>query len=105
MPGGIDHNPGMSGPDGQVAGLRMGHSPKFLDPCIEVGRGRVFIRETSALVERMDQMRAIGRVTGGMQRGTNNRQALTPSQRPEPSRLVLTALRQRGRNDYQAENQ
>ena len=103
MPGGTDHNPGMSAPDGQVAGLRIQHSAEFVNPCVEFGRGRVIIGKAGALEETVDQVRAIGLATAGMQCGTNNRQAFTPSQQPGRSRLVLTLLCQRGRDGQQAE--
>ena len=58
---GIDHDPGMSAPDGQVTHLRTCDSSKVTRPFIKVGRARVLIRETGALVEFVDKMRAIGR--------------------------------------------
>ncbi|MFZ0773419.1 MAG: hypothetical protein WCA49_06760 [Candidatus Sulfotelmatobacter sp.] len=103
MLGGIDHDPGMSAPDGQVAGLRICHSAEFVNPCVEVGRGGVLIREAGALKEGVDQVRAVGRVMAGAQCGTNNRQALMPGQRAGPSPLVLTLLCRRGRDGQQAE--
>ena len=60
MLGRIDHNPGVSVPDGQVARLRICHPAKFVDPRIEVRRGRVFVRETRALIESVNEVRAIG---------------------------------------------
>lgn len=60
---GIDHNPSVSAPDGQVARLRTGHSLKFVNPRIEVGRGRVLIRETGAGIESVDKMGTIGKET------------------------------------------
>ena len=60
MLNGIDHNPGMSAPDGQVARLRTCDSPKFVDPRVKVRRARVFIRETGALIEFVDKVGAVG---------------------------------------------
>ncbi len=102
---GIDHDPGMSAPDGQITGLRICHSPEFVSPCVEIRRGRVLIRETGAHIEGVDQVRAVGSMMARMQCGTNNRQALMPSQGPGRSRLVRALLCQRGRGDQQAEQQ
>jgi hypothetical protein len=103
MLGGIDHDPGMSAPDGQVAGFRACHSAEFVNPCVEVGRRGVLIRKAGALIEGVDQVRAIGRVMAGMQCGTHNRKALAPSHGPWSSRIVLTLLCERGRDDCQGE--
>jgi hypothetical protein len=106
MLGGIDHNSGMSGPDGQVAGLRPGHPPEFVNPRVEVRRGRVFIGEPGVLIECVDQVRAVGgkaRTVAGIECDTQNGQALMPSQGPGPSRLSLILLCQRGRDARQAE--
>lgn len=103
MLGGIDHDPGVSAPYGQVARLGICYPAEFVNPCVEVGRGGVVIGEAGALVEGVDQVRAIGRVMAGMQCGAHNRQSLMPSQGPGRTRLVLTLLRQRGRDDQQAE--
>ena len=91
MLGGIDHDPGMSGPDGQVARLRVFHSPEFVDPRVEVRRTCVAIRETGALVESVDKVGAIGGETmmAGIESGTQNRQSLIPSERPGRNRFVL----------------
>lgn len=77
---GIDHDPGMSAPDGQVARLRTCYSTEFVSPCVEVGRWGIVIGEAGALVNGVDQVRAIGRVTAGMQCGMNDRQSFMPSQ-------------------------
>jgi len=106
MPGGVDHNPGMSAPDGEVARLRIRHSAEFVNPGVEVGRGGVLIREADALIEGVDQVGAIGRgtrVMAGMQCGAHNRQALMPGEGAGPSPLVLTLLCPRGRDAQQAE--
>src|SRR5580704_905368 len=103
MLGGIDDDPGVSAPDGQVAGLRICYSAEVVDPFVEVGRGSIVVGEAGAFVQGVNEVRAIGRVMGGMQGGTNDRQSLMPSQRPGRSRLVLTLLCQRGRDDQQAE--
>src|SRR4029077_18226945 len=92
MLNGIDHNPGMSTPDGQIARLRICDSPKFIDPRVKLRRARVFIRQTSALVDSVDKMGAVEsklRMMPGIQRDIQNRQTLTPSQRPGPDRLLL----------------
>jgi len=60
---GIDHNPSVSAPDGQVARLRTCHSLKLVNPRVEVRRGRVLIRETGACIESVDKMRTIGKET------------------------------------------
>jgi hypothetical protein len=99
---GIDHNPGMSAPDGQIARLRICHSAEFIKPRIKVGRGGVIIGMAGALIESVDQVRAIGLVMAGMQCGANDRQSLMPGQRPGRSRLVLTFLRPRGWDRNQA---
>jgi hypothetical protein len=61
MLNGIDHNPSMSAPDGQVARLRICDSSKFVDARVEIRRARVFIRETGALIESVDKVGAIAR--------------------------------------------
>ena len=89
---GIDHNPSMSQPDGQVARLRICDSSKFVDSCIKVRRARVFIRQTGELIDSVDKVGAVEsklRVIVGIQREIQNGRALTPSQRPEPDRLLL----------------
>ncbi len=66
MLSGIDHNPGMSAPDRQIAGLGICYSAEFVNPRVEVGRGSVVIGEASALIEGVDQVRAIWRVMAGI---------------------------------------
>jgi hypothetical protein len=61
MPIGIYHDPGMSAPDDQVTHLRTCDSSKLIRSIIKVGGARVLIRETGALKEFMDEMRAIRR--------------------------------------------
>jgi hypothetical protein len=102
MLGGVDHNPGMSAPDGQIAGLRICHSAEFINPRVEVGRGSVIIGMAGALIKTVDEVRAIGLVMAGMQRDANDRQSLMPGQRPGRSRLVLTFLRRCGWDRHQA---
>src|ERR1700724_4737343 len=88
----IDHNPGMSAPDGQVARLRICDSSKFVDPRVKVRGARVFIRQTGALIDSVDKVGAVEsklRMIAGIQRDIQNRQPLTASQRPEPDRLRL----------------
>jgi len=96
MLGGVDHNPGMTAPDGQIAGLRICHAPEFINSGVEVGRGGVVIGVARALIKSVDEVRAIGLVMAGMQCGANDRQSLMPGQRPGRSRLVLTFLCRRG---------
>ena len=105
MLSGIDHNPGMSGPDGQVAGLWMCDLPETLNPSVEVGRWRVVIRETGALVKCVDQVRAIrrARVMTGAECDPQNRQALGAGQGPGSSELVLMLLCKRGWDACQAD--
>src|ERR1700686_2756665 len=103
MLSGIDYNPGMSAPDGQVAGLGICHAAELVNACVEVGRGGVLIREAGALIEGMDQVRAVGRAMAGMPCGANNRQALAAGERAGRSPLVLSLLCQRGWDDQQAE--
>src|SRR4029077_1946115 len=89
---GINHNPSMSAPDGQVARLRLCDSPKFVDPHIKVRRARVFIRPTGALIDSVDKVGAVEselRTIAGIQRDIQNRQTLTASQRPGADRLLL----------------
>ena len=99
---GIDYDPGMSAPDGQIAGLRVYHSAEFVNPCVEVGRGSVIIGVAGALIKTVDEMRAIGLVMAGMQGGANNHQSLMPGQRPGRSRLVLALLCRRSWDCQQA---
>ena len=70
---GIDHYPGMSTPDGQIAGLRLCDSAEFVRTFVEVGRGGVIIAESDALIDGVDQMRAIDLVMAGMQCSADNR--------------------------------
>jgi hypothetical protein len=66
----------MSAPDGQVARLRIGYALKFVNSQVEVGRGRVPIRETGALIECVDKVRTVGggnRMMTGIQCGAENR--------------------------------
>ena len=102
MLGGIDHNPGMSTPDGQIAGLRICDSAEFINPCVKVGGGGVIIGVTGALINSVDEVRAIGFVMAGMQCGANNGQSLMPGQRPWRRLLVLTFLCRRGWDRQQA---
>jgi hypothetical protein len=88
---GIDHNPSMSQPDGQVARLRICDSSKFVDTRIKVRRACIFIREAGTLIDSVDEVGAVEsklRVIVGIQREIQNGQALTPSQRPEPDLLL-----------------
>src|SRR5258706_3022482 len=90
MLSGVDHNPSMSLPDGQVAWLRTSHSPKFVNPDVKIRGTRVPIRETGAPIEFMDKVRAIGieiRMRAGIQ-STQNRQTIAHSQQPGHSRLL-----------------
>src|SRR6202021_1199518 len=84
MLGGIHHNPSMPAPDSQVTRLRSGDLPKLIGPLIKVRRARVLKRETRALIESVDKMRAIGReirrMMARIQRGTQNRQTLIRTQ-------------------------
>src|SRR5260221_14777520 len=92
MLSGVDHNPCMSVPDGQVARLRTCHSPKFVDPRVKIRGTRVLIRETRAPIEFMDKVGAIGReirVTAGIQSSTQNRQSVAQSQQPRHNGLLL----------------
>src|SRR4029077_2350457 len=76
---GINHNPSMSAPDGQVARLRLCYSPKFVDPHIKVRRARVFIRPTGALIDSVDKVGAVEsklRTMAGIQRDIQNPQTL-----------------------------
>src|SRR3981081_2289154 len=89
---GIDHNPSMSQPDGQVARLRICDSSKFVDSCIKVRRARVFIRQTGELIDSVDKVGAVEsklRMIARIQRDIQNRQTLTASQRPRPDRLLV----------------
>src|SRR5580692_8283031 len=104
MLSGIDHNPGMSAPDRQIAGLRIYHSAEFVNPHVEVGRGSVVIGEASALIEGVDQVRAVWRVMPRIECDAHNRQALMASRSPRPSLLVLGLLCQPCRGDQQAEH-
>lgn len=102
---GIDHNPGMSGPDRQVAGLRVCDSAEFVDPCVEVGRGRVVVREPGAFIEGVDQVRAVegARVMTGIEGDPQNHQALLPAEGSRCGCPALIRLSQRGRDARQAE--
>ncbi len=102
MLGGIDHDPRMSAPDGQIAGLRICHPPELVNPCVQIGRGSVIIGVAGALIEPVDEVRAIGFVVPGMQCGANNRRSLMPGQRTGRSRLVLALLCQRRWDGHQA---
>ena len=92
MLNGIDHNPSMSAPDGQVARLRICDSSKFVDTRVQARRARVFIRQTGELVDSVDKVGAVEsklRMIAGIQRESQNRQTLTASQRSRPDRLLL----------------
>src|SRR5712671_6523453 len=92
MLNGIDHNPRMPAPDGQVAGLWICYPPKFINPCVKVQRVRVSIREAGALIKSVNKVGAIGSKAGmmaGIERGTQNRQSIIQSQRPRYKCLVL----------------
>src|SRR5208337_751920 len=83
MLSGIHHNSSMSSPDGQVARLRPGHPSKFVDPRVKVRRARILVRETSASIEFMDKVGAIGGqipMMAEIQGNTQNRQTLFESQ-------------------------
>src|SRR3981081_313332 len=118
----IDYNPGIAAPDGQVAGLWICHSPKFVNSRVKVQRVRVSIREAGALIKSVNKVGAIGRKARMMARiecGTQDPQSLIQSQRPRHKCPVLRVtvfasdslcpvrpsllLRHCGRDGHQAE--
>jgi len=56
---GTDDDADVSGPDHQVAGLRMLDSEKVVGAAIKVGRVRVGIGESGPVIDRVDQVRAV----------------------------------------------
>src|ERR1700716_3139967 len=89
---GIDHNPSMSAPHGQVARSRTCDSSKFVDTRVKVRRDRVFIRQTGKLIHSVDKVGAVESklsVIAGIQGNIHNRPTLTPSQRSGPDLLLL----------------
>src|ERR1700752_5120143 len=86
----IHHNPRMSRPNRQVAGLRTAYAAKFGDPRIKLRRTRILIRETRATILCVDEVGAI--VTGPRMARihgyTHNCQPLGSSQRPKPMRIL-----------------
>src|SRR5258708_3816687 len=98
---GIDYDAGMSGPDGQIAGLGMGNAAKFSDAGVEVGRGRVGVGEPGTLVESVDEVGAVGGeglVMAGIERGADDGQAFIERERAGVFlfRLLLRGGRRRG---------
>ncbi len=74
-----NHNADMPVPDDQIRGLRMLDALKSLNSRIKIFGIGVGIRETSALVDRMNQMRAVSTLvprSGGVQRDVNHRRAI-----------------------------
>src|SRR3981081_4606370 len=91
---GIDHNPSMSAPHGQVPRSGTCDSSKFYYARLEVRRARVFIRQTGELIDSVDKVGAVESklsVIAGIQGNIQNLPTLTPSQRPGADRLLLQA--------------
>src|ERR1700690_3545564 len=57
---GLNHDADVSSPNDQVAGLGLLDSLKSFDAGVEIRRGRIGVRKSSALVDGMNQMRAVG---------------------------------------------
>ncbi len=75
----VDHDPGMALPHSQVARLRIYYSPKSVNPRIQIHRGRVCVGKTGALIESVNEVRAIGGecpIVPRVERGIQNRQPL-----------------------------
>jgi hypothetical protein len=52
----IDHDSNVSSPNNQISGLRMLHPAKIIGAAVEIVRTYVGIRETRALIHRMNQV-------------------------------------------------
>ena len=71
-------------PNHQITGLRFLDALEFLYARVNFRRRRIAVRETSALVDRMDKMRAVAlgmQPDSGMERSRDNRRTLIRAER------------------------
>jgi len=81
----IDHDPNVSTPDHQITGLGMCHALKFMGSGIKIGRTRVGVVESGAIINRMYDMRTItfgASVDAGVERSCDHSQAVIRGQCP-----------------------
>src|SRR5215472_3830674 len=74
-----DHDPSVPNPHDEVPWLWPVDSPEFLDSSIQIRRTLVLVRETSLLVDRVDQVRAVRTSLGfvaAFERGTEDRKSI-----------------------------